>query len=322
MKLLVSSETEHLLSKALALSSEAILVTEGNYLTAVASDGIGYTSIIEFNDKNKFVQAIMLASEVDYLPDPTDNILNLDNPTSSDRGLTENLISQINQTKHINGIDHLLKYNHVQEHIDQMCYLTNNRTTEQSTLWAVGCSCTQGTGVNQDQRWGDILGKQLDVSTVFLAQGGASISWNADQILRSDIRANDIVVWGLTALNRLPYYNTEHGLIHHNAHYPSNSTITNILLDDDYMYYQSITHILQVINFCNKIGCKLLLVGLLASDRDYLYYRNLPNYYQYHNPHSFNKYVDLGTDNQHPGPKQHRLYADAIYHQLKLRNWI
>jgi len=87
------------------------------------------------------------------------------------------------------------------------------------------------------------------------------------------------------------------------------------------MYYKSISHIAQVVNFCNKVECKLLLVGMLSSEQNCLYYRNFPNFYQYYN--AFNKsFVDLGTDNAHPGPKQHILYADAIYYQLELRNWI
>ena len=49
-----------------------------------------------------------------------------------------------------------------------------------------------------------LLKLNLPVST--LAQGGTSIFWAADQILRSDIRKDDIVIFMLTSTHRFPYY--------------------------------------------------------------------------------------------------------------------
>lgn len=322
MKLLVSSSTEHLLEKSKEFSSDAILVNEKNYLTTVVLDGVGYTSTIEFKNKDKFLQALELSSEVIYILDPNIKTLNSNNPSLLDKEFTELLLYRINQTKKIIGIDTIITPDVILDNIKKISQLADKRSGNRSTLWAVGCSYTFGVGVDDHQRWGHILGTLINFPVSFLAARGASISWAADQILRSDIKKDDIIVWGITTLNRFPYYDSERGVTHNNTR-QHNLNVVLLMINDDYMYYQSITHILQVINFCNKIGCKLLLVGLLSSERDLLYYKNFPNYYHRHNPNSSkNNLIDLGTDNSHPGPKQHQAYADAIYNQLKIRGWV
>ena len=64
-------------------------------------------------------------------------------------------------------------------------------------LWTAGCSVTHGMGVSESERWGNILSEYLDMPEISLSMNGASIKWTADQILRSDIKRGDVVVWDL-----------------------------------------------------------------------------------------------------------------------------
>jgi hypothetical protein len=317
--LLVSSETEHLISQARKFSDKPVLVNSENFHTDY---GVGYTSIIEFDDKTKFIEAVLSAKEVFYIPDLSDQKFDINDPTRSDRGLTENLLSLISQSKNINGLENLLGFKEVLPSLNLMSNLSDIRHSELPTLWNVGCSFTAGEGVAPTDRWGHLLGNKIDLPISFLAQNGSSITWQGNQILRSDIRKNDIVVWGLTTINRLPYYSLDQGEVHQMINSTSlKKMMAGLLIDDEYMYYLAITQMHAVINFTNKIGCKLLLVGLLSSGRDYFYFKHLPNYYHYFNADSFD-FVDVGSDGSHPGPKQHQLYAEAIFNQLKKRGWV
>ena len=82
-------------------------------------------------------------------------------------------------------------------------FLKNTRTNNSPVLWTAGCSVTYGTGVEYSSRWGSLLASYLNLPEVTLSQGGSSIFWAADQLLRSDIRPGDIVVWGLTNVPRI-----------------------------------------------------------------------------------------------------------------------
>ena len=77
--------------------------------------------------------------------------------------------------------------------------------------------------------------------------------------------------------------------------------------------YNAITHISQVENFCKKSKAELLLVGLLTSPMDLLYYNLFPRFHQY--PGKI--MIDYGTDGAHPGPLQHKEYAEFIYEKMK-----
>ena len=73
----------------------------------------------------------------------------------------------------------------------------------------------------------------------------------------------------------------------------------------------------QVANFCEKIGAKLMAVPILCSEALQLILHNNPNYYQI--PYMVN-FLDMGTDGEHPGPKQHQWYADQISKIIK--KWV
>ena len=83
-------------------------------------------------------------------------------------------------------------------------------------------------------------------------------------------------------------------------------------------FYQHMYSIDRVINFCKITKAKLLIVGLLISDSCLRHLANTPSFYPYpytpncDHPINLAKFVDLGTDQSHPGPEQHVLYKNFI----------
>jgi lysophospholipase L1-like esterase len=207
--------------------------------------------------------------------------------------------------------------------------LLRNRSEDcDKILWTAGCSLTTGVGVSTDQRWGSLLSKKLNTPERTLAKGGSSIFYSADQILRSDIRAGDIVVWGLTNLPRveisklwqfkpitIKMYNT----------LPIEDQYWTLdYFDSETIYLKAIHYVYQVINFCKKIGAQLYIANL--SDISWLAFalRNLENYIDLTTELSNNnhrlEFIDIGTDGLHPGLLQHQQYAEAIFNLIKENN--
>jgi len=324
MILLVGTADEYLVQKAKEYSDNPILVTEENWTEEI---DVGYTGIEEFNNKLLLLKLLNRADKIIYFPKGTNEKINLDQPTSTSRGWLEYFLLLISQTKTVSNLDsQLLETSAILQNSNEFLKLTNIRKSKDPQLWTAGCSYTSGMGTNPLNSYPVLLSSILDIPLSNLAYPGSSIPWAADQILRSDIRKDDIVVWGLTSKERINWWLDEQY---------SNITISTydvyknldkqfpkkLLLDTDNCIYQSLTHIYQVINFCQKIQAKLLIVGLLSTTEDFFYLHNIPEYYHYYCKNSF-KMLDYGSDNIHPGPLQHQDYARAIYEQLQLRKWI
>lgn len=194
------------------------------------------------------------------------------------------------------------------------------RNTDDRVLWAAGCSVTYGEGVDKTERFSAILAKQLKIQELSLAKSGSSLSWSADQLLRSDIRKDDIVIWGLTTFSRIDVSNNFNLESCPAVHYDS--------LEKKYQYWNldyfdsntlittCLRQILQVKNFCAKIGAKLYIINLIDVHAPVLLYGD-NQFYDLSPELDYAdkrwKYLDFGSDDLHPGPKQHQLYADTIY---------
>ena len=306
--LLVGDITKEISIAALALRSDAKIVTEDNH--PVTSDGVYYTSLGDFVNLNSFIDTLESADKLIYSP-----------PNSwSDKKLqqiTEFYLLYFYHVKEVIGVSHLLDIDSTQSHLNNMLKVRNPRVTDNPQIWSAGCSFTSAVGVENYQRYGQLIADHTKMPISFLARGGSSIRWSADQILRSDIRENDIVIWGLTNYSRFSYYTTE--IQHVNPSYyikhPEFNKIINIdRLDELNMVYQAITEIYQVINFCKKVNARLLLAGLIVDDIFFKYTLDLPNYLHL-TPYA---YLDFGTDNRHPGPLTHQYYADKIIKYFQL----
>lgn len=203
---------------------------------------------------------------------------------------------------------------------DNMLYLADGRKTEDSQLWVAGCSFTFGTGVDKNQTYGARLSQSLNLPLSVLAEEGSSLSWAADQILRSDIRKNDIVVWGLTGIGRFPYY--QNGAVIHvtNTSYANfrkfNQIINEKIFVSDHLLYKACTAISQVIAHSQHIGYKLVLTQFPLSEGSHelfmLHFLSQYDFFVHNYVNADDKFIDYISDNVHPGPLQHQYYANLL----------
>ena len=124
------------------------------------------------------------------------------------------------------------------------------------------------------QTYGYLLSQKLNLPISTLATPGSSISWAADQILRSDIQENDIVVWGLTSENRLTFWDEDTKSVSHLLpNIPNNhklntdlpKSLLEKLLVHKTNFFTSVQRIFEVVNFCKKTKAKLLMFNIHSS---------------------------------------------------------
>jgi hypothetical protein len=184
--------------------------------------------------------------------------------------------------------------------------LVDDRKTDEDQIWVAGCSIAHGVGVEEHEKFGALISNKLNLPVSHITKGASSIEWAKDQILRSDIRKNDIVIWGITQEVRAPKAINEKLGAEKNP---------DILLDETSLY-RAVTSVHQVVNFCKKISARLILLPVICSERLQLLIHNLDEYYQL--PYQL-EFLDLGADKVHPGPIQHQAWADIIYKKLSIK---
>jgi hypothetical protein len=328
VNLYIGDTSVELAESAIQADPQAFLIDHSNYAEFVnnlpkSKVTTIYTSLGDlpklFDGNNAFYDLLDLADNIYYCPPEV---------WSNDgiQELTEQILYDFKQQK--NNVHNLNRT------IDPDLYtkLVDVRQTSSQQVWISGCSMSHGAGVNKSQRYGQLIADSLAVPVSFLTNNGSSISWAVDQIVRSDIRANDLIVLGLTEEFRFPYWTTNGAVWHINAGYRKKSDLlpfTNLsssiidkLITDENCVYQSVIRIHQLVNFCRKLNAKLLIVGLLSSPQLAVQLENIPEFINYKNFKSPNCFVDLGTDNAHPGQQQHKLYADFCQSALKKLNYI
>ena len=296
MKLIIGDTTEYLSEYSKSLDSNAYLVDNTN--ASLDHSGVVYTSLGDTTDINLFHNLILNAITVEFYPPEkwSDETL---------KEYTEQELLRVSPYVKIKGIDKV-------KNKDSAMSLSDKRRTSGSQLWCVGCSITFGSGIASEETWPRLVSKELKKEMSLLACPGSSIRWQADQILRSDIKKNDIVIWGLTSPHRFPCYKNRYTLHITPKTWDNCDEVKNYfklpyLIDEEILLNESILGIHQVENFCQKIGVKLILVGLL--DQNFV-----KNYCNSNTYIDLNKeeYIDLGSDNFHPGAKQHKEYTKRI----------
>jgi len=249
--------------------------------------------------------------------------LDIKEPTDSIHGLTEVLLLLLPTSVKVIGLEPFTP-----SQFDPI-KLADIRKTSGKQMWSVGCSITHGIGVEKHERYGSLLADQLKMPCSFLTRPGSSIGWAADQILRSDIRSEDLVVWGLTGWPRITHVH-EHQLLNgvtiisYEAWPEYQEIVSMDTLWSDQTFYHHFYSIQQVINYCDKINATLLLVGLMNHNYSLLgYLKSQTNFVQIHynidykDSHLCETYIDIGTDHSHPGPRQHLEYKNTILDFIK-----
>ena len=312
MKLIVSQITKEITTTILKKYPDAKLITNKNCDVTV---DVGYTGYEEFNDETTFLSLLFSAKEIIYIP--IDSIQTLATSTEYYLFLArqEGIPVEIQDYYGKSEVD--------TDRENYLCLIDKRKSIQGRQLWCVGDSFTYGYGVSDTERYPAILANKLNLPMNLLALPGSNIPWAADQILRSDIRKNDIIVWGLTEIQRMTYVANQTAILYgvqSTIQFDDKKIINKILINKQHMMYQALISIEQINNFCNAIGAKLFILGLLGSYIDFLYFKNFKNYYYYH--HANGKYEDLASDNSHPGIKQHQFYAETILLQLEKRGYI
>jgi len=223
--------------------------------------------------------------------------------------------------------------------------LISHRRSICPQIWVAGCSYAAGNGLNNhvSQRYGSLIAKNLGQHTTNIACGGSSIDFAADQILRSDIRKGDLIIWGLTATQRYTWFN-EDRIEKINAPYIDQNDISvsrkkflqqNLL--DESRIYLSQRYIDQVYNLCEKLGCNLILIYhdelSLKKHVDTMksFLQNYPGFLDINeimikrfggeNKLNARYHLDSGNDGKHPGPKTHQIWAEILLEFIKKNNY-
>lgn len=312
----VGDITEYLSQQAKHIDPDAKLITEANFHNL--TPGVYYTSLGDFSRMIDFINTLDQADTLIYWPPTTWSDQNQSH--SNMKFWTEYYLMYFwNQKTIVNNNQVPL----MDQTKNNMLQLVDSRKTNAKQLWVSGCSVTYGTGIDPEQRYGQLLADALDLPVSFLSLPSTSIQWSADQILRSDIRAGDTVVWGITNFARFSYFTDGKveriGSSYYQLHPTFNKIVPIERLDDENMAYQNLTRIHAVLNFCKKIQAKLFLFGLLVDHYDLKWTADLPNYKQLYGRFGFDDglYLDFGTDNMHPGPITHQWYAQQMLSTIK-----
>lgn len=306
IKIYVGDITDDLQIFANSNDSDATLITDVNYKTI--TDGSYYVSLGDLKTIRDFLVVLSCADILIYSPP---------NKWSDDKNgfsymqyWTELYLNFFKSRKQVIGL--------TDTNIEKFLLLADERKSVDPQLWVVGCSISHGEGVTSDERYGEILSKELRLPTSFLTFPGSSIEWAADQILRSDIKCGDTIVWGLTSIDRFSYFDTK--LRHINSGYSKkhkdfDKNFEMLRMEGDDLLYRSLICIHQVLNYCHGVGARLYFAGILITLEISKYFVNLPNYIQFYGYPSVdynNLFIDIGSDNIHPGPMTHQWYAKDI----------
>ena len=198
--------------------------------------------------------------------------------------------------------------------------LLDQRKSDSGQLWISGCSYAYGFGLKDSQdRYIEIVAKSLDKPFSDLAGAGTSIGWAADQLLRSDIRKDDIVIWGITGINRVDYYIDNRQVIMPNLGGKLPSDVRRFfdrLITDDNRVNQSIKSVHQVNNFVKKVGARLVV--LFHSDLSLYEHSKIFEQYLW----GVDGYIPISsrqdfTDDGHPGIVTNKTWAREILNYLE-----
>jgi len=315
LTLFVGSNNLNLAKAAQSADSTAYLIDQTNQHQN--HSGVCYTSISDLETINNFASLLRQADNIIYVPDPS-WVAGQKIKQYSERYWIEQYLYtfSLDKTKKIVNCPILrLPIND-----DLMLTLNAQRKNNEPHLWVSGCSTTFGIGVEIHERYANILAEKLNLPLCMLAKPGASIAYAADQILRSDIRKGDLVILGVTNHQRKTHYNEENSEIIHVTVANFKEQTRKIDLTDPTLLYDSITAVHRVLNFCQAVNAKLILIGVHIDIEFATYLKDIPSYVHANGFYGANKndmFKDLGNDMTHPGPLTHKWYAEKILDKLK-----
>jgi len=313
---------EYLAKLACSIDPGAKLISTENYKNL--SPGTYYTCIPDVGGLANLSEVLRSADQIIYAPPPDGKWSDEKRGISQMKQWTEDYLKIFSFRTSVKNFFLKEPDNKI-----NILKLADSRKNPEKQLWIAGCSISHGDGVEPTQRYGQLLAENLNLPVSFLTNGGSSVIWAADQILRSNIQPNDLVVWGITSISRAPLFNNNK-LTHINVRSYEQDPDLDCAFNFEYftsedITYRTIVSIFQVINYCEKIGANLLLVSLLDDGTLFGYLKEYPNLLQLSciwGRGLENRWIDIGNDGSHPGHKTHEFYSAEILDKIKHLQWM
>jgi len=210
------------------------------------------------------------------------------------------------------------------------------------TLWIAGCSFAHGFGLTDlNQRYGQIVADHINYNSTFLTEPGSTIAWAHNQIIHSDIKPNDIVIWGVTGLERFSFFNPDEQFVNSmnlskNMFQEYNNAL-KLLFTSNHYTITNINLIKQIQVLLDRNSTKLILcfhpeLSLLEHGEMFLKEFSTSEHVLIPSNNSLTwngqwpitnrRYLDFGSDGIHPGPNTHKAWANEIIKVIKERNLV
>lgn len=192
-------------------------------------------------------------------------------------------------------------------------------TLQKNDAVFIGCSFTEGVGLTHNsQKYSTQVAEYFGLNCINLAVVGSSNGYLFEVFSKLNFYPGQLVVLQFTLLERLRYCNNDGVLQHIAFAYPPYSPAMLEVYNNKFLFYETLT--------------KLRLVNQIAEARQLKLAVWLDNYKEEHHGHytkeqqmyfynmkSFvpanlmqNYFVDVGTDNLHPGPESNRNIAQIL----------
>lgn len=186
------------------------------------------------------------------------------------------------------------------------------KRTSNKLLWVYGCSHSYGTGLNDStETYGSCLSKELNLPLNLIAKPGSSTHWSLRQLINSDLKKDDYVVWQITSPYRLSYFNGKH--VQEIALSNCNSRSIIDSYTDEQCFFLQLSYLNIGVQYLNSIGVKFTILSVDNREMNLNFeYSKYPEYYC-----ATNFVVDYGSDNLHFGPLSHKKLAIDLANHIK-----
>lgn len=221
-----------------------------------------------------------------------------------------------------------------------MLQLADYKKTSGPHLYVAGCSIPYGTGLaDGNLKFGNLVADRLNLPVVDLNRPGTSISWSADQIIRSDIESSDTLIWMVTAVNRVTWIKHDAAalcdkldVIKCTGITPTNlnnrvgsskekTFFEHYLLEHTHLLTTAVQAVDSVIKFCrrNKIKCVICLAPISLPEHQLALkriFKSSSELVDIEWTSLSQPGLDLADDGLHPGPIAHQYIADQLLKHL------
>lgn len=187
-------------------------------------------------------------------------------------------------------------------------------------IMSIGCSLTEGIGVEENETWSSQLCQKIPNSVnLNFGFGGRSNDYISRCLLAFyDLVKPDLVLIMYTETHRREFFNKDFNVepFHHkkwgyfekdeNGQREHDALLC--LLNKGNNYHNWLKNHLLIKYFLEAKKCNWLWDGWYATD----FYRDENRF-----DGDFYPFLDLGSDNIHPGPITHKTYANKLYDYIK-----